>query len=265
MTIPTQVMKPGYLVSLKTEIEGNVRYERDIIEAEHVTSEGTKREEWNTKKTVFDPEEHDLAVKVRGKARSVITACCAMTKHGLLCLESNLPKLEQAAIEARKFADKFNDSAKLSRITVSIFKGRIAQDDVEAMRAINKEVRDLLRDMEQGVANLDVAKIRESANSARNVGQMLTPDAAERLQTAIDVARVAARKIRKAGEEAAQEVDTATIRRINEQRCAFLDFDAGGEIQAPIVNGTNIDLAPETETPVEMIAPRIRRDSVELD
>lgn len=149
-------------------------------------------------------------------------------------------------------AEEFNSVARLTRVSVYVMVGRIAADDVEAVRAINSEVRDLLADMEMGIRDLDVARIRKAADKAKEVGSMLSPDAMARIQIAIDVARSTARKIVKAGEQAAEEVDRSVLRRIAEQRTAFLDMDEiSTEVRAPEAEARAVDLDPEVAPPVQ--------------
>ena len=150
--------------------------------------------------------------------------------------------MDRAISEARKLAEEFNETATLTRVSIYVIIGRIAADDVEAMKAINSEVSDLMRRMEDGVRNVDAEAIRNAANAARNIAQMLTPDAASRVRVAIELARAAAKKIVSAGEQAAVEVDRGTIARIEEARTAFLDLDDAKEIAAPVVSGRAIDL-----------------------
>ena len=149
--------------------------------------------------------------------------------------------------KARQVAVDFNARAKVTELAVYVIVGRVAQDDVEAVRAINSEVRDLMRDMTVGIKELDVKRVRDAANRARSVGSMLTPEAAERVKAAIDAARGAARQITKAGEEAAKEVDREAIKKINQARTAFLDLDASAVLptRAPAARGRAVDLAPE--------------------
>jgi hypothetical protein len=271
----TSTLRPGLLVSLKTSVTGNVAYKTFDLESEHLTPEGIKRARWETEKTVSDPEEHDRAIKVRSKARSLVTAICAQSDFGLLCPLERAGDLDSAFREARALADEFNDEARITRVQVFIIAGVVAQDDVEAVRAINSEVRGLLADMESGLQRLDVGAIREAANKARNLGSMLAPEAAERVQEAINAARSAARKIVKAAEEGAAEVDQATLRKLAEARTAFLDIDEGGEMVEPVAEARAIDLAPEpahdpeTATDAEAFAPpaapAVRVPTIELD
>lgn len=250
----TTTLRPGLLVSLKTSVRGNVAYRRFDIEQEHRTDDGSALARWETEKVVTDPDELNKATQVRGKCRSLISAVCSASTFGLLCPEADGDKLQSAIDEAQQLAAVFNREAKLTRIGVYVIAGRVAADDVAAVRAINSEVRELLEDMESGLRNLDVAKVREAANKARGIGQMLSPDAAARIQMAIDAARSAARRIVKAGESAAVEIDHAAIRRITESRTAFLDLDDAAEIAAPVDTGRAIDLSPEPES-VETVRP----------
>ncbi len=246
MTLSTSTLRPGFLVSLKTSLSGNVSYEKRDIERPHVTAGGAELAKWETARRIDDIDEFERAVKVRGKAGSLVRSICAASAFGLLCPENQADKLDSAIGEARRVVDDFNAGASLTRLRVYVLVGRIAPDDVEAVRAINSEIRDLLRDMERGVASLDAEAIRAAAKKAKGLGQMLQPEAAARIQMAIDAARSAARQIKKAGESAAIEVDKATMRKIAESRTAFLDLsDDETEVSAPIQPTRAIDMEPE--------------------
>lgn len=252
----TSTLRPGLLVSLKTAIVGNVNYQRYDIEPEHVTDEGTKRAIWETKKTIEDPNEHEKAVLVRSKCRSLIVSNCAWSTFGLLCPEDTKDKLDTAIAEAQQLAQVFNETATRTRVNVYVIAGRVEQNDLQAVRAINSEVRDLLTDMERGLKELDVKKVREAATRARSIGQMLTTEAQERIKDAIEVARTMAKQIVKAGEEASTVIDHAVIRKITDSRTAFLDLEDGEAMQAPTAAGRAIDLKPDDDTNV---TPIIRR------
>lgn len=235
-------LRPGLLVSLKTSLHGNVSYRTREILADHIEDDGARRATWETDRTIEHPREHEEATKVRGKARSLITSVCSPSSFGLLCPEADREKLTAAIDEARAAIDEFNGTAMITEAGLSIIIGRIAADDVEAVRAINGEVRDLLTAMETGLQKLDVAAVRDAANKARALSAMLSPLAAERAEAAIRVARSAARRIVKAGETAALEIDEATLRTIRQSRTAFLDLDDAAEVLEPTVSGRAIDL-----------------------
>lgn len=247
----TSTLRPGLLVSLKTSITGNISYRTRDIEAQHIAEDGAARARWETERTIADLAEHEEAVKVRGKCRSLITATCAASSFGLLCPDGATDRLDEAVAEAQRMAAGFNATARLSRIGVYVIAGRIAPDDLEAVRAINSEVRELLADMERGLQNLDVKTVREAANKARAIGTMLSPAAAERIQVAIETARSAARRIVKAAEIGAAEIDRAAIRKITESRTAFLDVDGeAAPITVPTATGRALDLTPEDAMPI---------------
>lgn len=237
-------LRPGLLVSLRTSVVGNVKYTRRVITPEHVTDAGTQEAVWETERVVDDHIEHEAAKKARNTARGIIAKVCATSAFGLLCPEAESDMLDRAIAEASTIADAFNDSARLSRVYVYVITGRIAADDVEAVKAINSEVRELLEEMERGTKNLEVKTIRDAAARAKDLGSMLSPDAAVRIQLAIDAARGAARKIVAAGEQAAQEIDQSAIRKIREARTAFLDLDDAKPVAAPAAAARAVDLAP---------------------
>lgn len=255
--LSTKTLRPGLLVSLKTSVSGNVSYRAVTLESEHLEEDGTARARWETLKITEDPEEFKIATVARSKCRSLITSVCAPSAFGLLCPESDRDALDRAVEEAREVARTFNAMASQTRVSVNVIAGRIAPDDVEAVRAINSEVRDLLSDMERGLANLDVKAVRDAANKAKAIGAMLNPEAASRIQLAIDAARSAARQMVKAGEGVAVEIDRRAIRACTESRMMFLDMeDAAEEVQLPAAAPrAGIDFEPEAEVSTLSAAP----------
>lgn len=241
-------LRPGLLVSIKTSIDGNVSYIKTELEAEQITA-GTLRAKWETEKTVTDVAEHEAASKVRSKARSLIASVCASSAFGMLCPDNAEADLMKALAEARQRCEDFNATSKLSKVYFYAITGRVAPDDVEAVRAINSEVRGLLAQMEEGIQKLDVAAVRKAADTAKQLGTMLTPAAQARIQIALDAARATAKKMVAAGEQAATEIDARTLSTLREARTAFLDVDQDqGEIAAPTAEARAIDLAPHEGT-----------------
>src|SRR6185369_16210882 len=170
---------------------------------------------------------------------------CTQSAFGLLCPENEGEKLEKAIVAARVTADEFNATAKLTRVSIYIMTGRIAPDDVEAIKAINSEVSELMERMQASIAKMDVKGIREAASKAKEIGSMLTADSQARVQIAVDTARAAATQIVKAGEVAGLEIDQIAIAKITEMRTAFLDLDGEGKpIQAPTASAAALDFEP---------------------
>lgn len=256
MPTPQQIstLRPGLLVGLSTRVSGNVSYRKEDIEPERLLDDGSKRARWETEKRVEDAAEHEEAVKTRSKCRSLITGICARSNFGLLCPEDKAGVLWDRYTEALDLAAEFNRRASLTKIDVYIIAGRVAQDDVSAVRAINSEVSDLLATMEAGLQRLDVQVVRDAASRAKEIGAMLSPEAKDRLQGAIDAARSAARKIVKAAEEGAAEIDQATLAKIRQSRSGFLDLEDGETpVAQPEHTGRAIDLEPE-EAPAALVA-----------
>jgi hypothetical protein len=238
-------------VSLKTSLAGNVSYQTRDIDPDHIDG-GKLVARWETERTIQDPAEHERAVKERGRARAVITGVCAKSAFGLLCPEEQQDRLESAMAEARGIVDAFNKTATRTRINIYTIVGRVAQDDVEAVRAINSEVSDLLAAMQEGVRNMDATAIRDAANKVKGLGAMLEPGASERVNAAIAVARGVARTIVKAGEQASTVIDTAALNAIAAARTAFLDLGEQQEIAEVVTTAAAVDFDPE---PTEVAAP----------
>lgn len=248
--IQTSTLRPGLLVSLKTTIRGNVSYKKQDLET-GTDESGAHYAKWETERTIIDPIEHESAVKVRGQICSLVRRECSASTFGLLCPEAKLDSLELAVKVARRMARDYNDRAAVTRIGVFVIIGRVADSDVEAVRAINSEVSELISAMAAGVAALDAKAVRDAANRIKSIGQMLNPESAKRAQTAIDLARAAARKIVSAGEKAATEIDQATIDQIAACRAAFIDIDLPEmEIAAPDTVATDVGIGgPELADP----------------
>jgi hypothetical protein len=244
MTIKTSTLRPGLLVSLKSSVSGNVQYSRRDIENAHRTKDGIEKAKWETERTITDPKEHEAAILARNSARLQITRICAQSAFGLLCPELAEADLEKAIADARDITEAFNAKAKLTRVSINVLTGRIAPDDVEAVKAINSEVRDLLSAMERGIKNLDVKQVREAASKARGIGTMLTNEAKAQIQIAIEAARSCATRIVKAGDQAALEIDQATLVALKEARTSFLDLEDAQPMTKPKSAGRTIDLAP---------------------
>lgn len=262
MAIQSTTLRPGLLVSLKTSIRGNVTYQTNVLDPDHANDAGALESRWETTRQIADAAEHERAKIARSKAAACVRRICAQSAFGLLCPEASGDALETAIAEARAIADDFNKSAALSRISVYVITGRIAADDVEAVKAINSEVRDLLGTMAEGVTKLDVQSIRDAANKARELGSMLPPETEARVRLAIDAARSAARRIVKAGETVAAEIDQGAVRRITEMRTSFLDLDSDGKVLVPVAAaGRAVDFDADA-------APKgwnVAETSVELD
>jgi len=248
MSFASTTLRPGLLVGLSTSIKGNVDYFKTVIEEDHAIEDGARKAAWQTDRTIRDAEELDAATKIRSKARGLVASVCAASAFGYLCPDNNEKKLQTALADARKLCDDFNRTSRITTIYFNAITGRIAPDDVTAVRAINREVRELIADMEEGVKNLDVTLIRDAAKRTKQLGSMLTPDAQARIETGLKAARAVATKIVAAGETAAVEIDQATLKTLAEARTAFLDLDEAGEIAAPTHEGRALDFEPVADS-----------------
>jgi hypothetical protein len=225
----TSTLKPGLLVSLKTSVRGGVNYQRRDTDPEHKDQSGALVATWETTREIQDPAEFERATVARGKARSLITSVCCASEFGLLCPQADEAELQAAIEAAREVARTHNAGAARTQVDVFVIVGRVAQNDVEAARAIGAELRELLDAMKGGIAAADPEVIRDAATRARNLAAMLSADVVGQVSAAILEARTAAREIAKrvqrAGEQAAQVVAECSVQRIDTARFAFLDLD----------------------------------------
>jgi len=249
MPIATSVLKPGYMVSLKTAVKGGVLYERRDLEANYTNENGESVARWETTRRIDDPAEHARAVKVRSQAMTIIRRICIASGFGLLCRAEREAELDAAIKEARAVVDAFNVEAQTCHVAVNVMKGYIAPTDEEAARGIANEVRELLESMQSGIAQVDVKAIRDAANKARQVGTMLDGAQATKVSMAVEVARSAAReitkRIEKGGEDAKRvlaEMSGSTAA-IEATRIAFLDFEPEVKIDSlPGVDARDVEV-----------------------
>lgn len=246
-------LRPGLIVSLRTSIKGGVEYARRDLETGEIITDGAERARWETTRTIADKIEHSRAVKVRGKARSLIQSATVRSDFGLLCQEAKEAQLDEACDEANTLIDAFNSSAVGTQVALYLLKGRILGNDESAVAAIGAEVRDLIEKMQLGLANADVKKIRDAASKAKKVGQMLDTETAAKVSAAVMEARSAARSIVKRietdGEDAALVVQELSRKALNEARFAFLDLDTPSEAPAsPKAAPKQLDLDVEAKT-----------------
>lgn len=221
--VNTEVMVPGILVALKTGVNGGVEYRRNTLE-----SDGDGRvSKWETTRYIDDPDERKAAAELVGQASRLISKLCVRTSFGLLCRTDREAELDAAVAEARRLTTEWNRKARHSFIHVSAIKGRIADNDEEALRAIISEASDLLDRMDKGLADADITVIRDAANRAKRLSEMLGKDSSGQIEAAITAARKAARSIVKRGTALNDRVANAIIETERESfeaaRFRFLD------------------------------------------
>lgn len=234
-TTKHSILRPGFMVSLKTSVQGGVTYQRSELDASGVATatEGAAVARWETTKVVSDPEEHERASKVRNEARSLVSRVCVATAFGLLCPATREAELFGAVAQARALVATHNETAACTRVAVYVMTGQVADTDEENARAIGEEIRSLIQTMSAAIDRLDPDALREAASKAQRVSAMLAPEQADRVGAAVTAARKAARditrRVEKGGEIAA--VVLADIQRgaIEQARIAFLDLDGPAE------------------------------------
>jgi len=248
----TSTLKPGVLVSLKTTLSGGVNYQRNDLEPDHADGGGGRLARWETTRQIENSAEYERAILARSAARVAIVRVCHASSFGLLCPTEREPQLQTAIIEARRIAQEFNTTSACTNIGIYVLIGRVASDDVEAVRAIGAEVQSMISEMKSGIDLADPERIREAANKARQIAGMLTDDVAGKVSAAITEARAAARTITarvvKAGETAAVVVAACTTAKLDAARFAVLDMEAGA-VTAIELSGRAVDLTPESPMP----------------
>lgn len=251
-----QLLRPGFMIALASSMKGGINYETQHEESER-SDGGVLTEEWTTTKTVFDVEEFERAVKVRGEARYLISKLCVKTPFCLLCPEPNEAALDEGVIAAKKLCEDFNATSAYTKVYIYTLKAKLLGNDEENARAIASEMRLLMTEMGDAIQKMNPDKIREAIKKADEVSQMLVEEQQEKVSVAIDMARVAARLIKKT----IKEKGIGAINVVSDYRAellaveaagkVFLDFEEAGEVSAkdevPAVQVQDLDLSDQID------------------
>jgi hypothetical protein len=224
------ILRPGLLVVVNSHVIGGVQYRRVDLDASGADRPvGVEVTRWETTKVVDDPEEHDRAVKARGKALAEIDAVCVQSKFARLCPTDRAGELEEAIGRAQAIVSAHNADATCTRVELFTFLGQVAATDEQATRKIAREMTELFAEMSRGIDRMDPEAIREANKRAIEVAGMLGEEQVKAVSEAVEQAKKAARditrRIGKKGEDAA--IVLASIQRgaIERARFAFLDTD----------------------------------------
>jgi hypothetical protein len=237
-------MVPGILVALKTRVRGGIEYQRTALDE---AEDGTVKK-WETTRYMEDPAERERANELRSKAARSVSKLCVRTTFGLLCRIDREDELDEAVVAMRAMVTEFNRTAEHCFVSASVIKGRIADNDEEAIRAIIDEAQEVLEAMDGALAeaakNADedaVKAVRKAADRAKALKGMMTPESASRIDNALEAARATARVIVKRGEDLGDRVATALVNAERDQfdkaRFAFLDM---AEVTLNSLPGVNL-------------------------
>jgi cob(I)alamin adenosyltransferase len=260
------VLRPGIMVSLKTQVTGGVTRSTPVdlpVDPSMVPTERARVIRRETTTVIENPEERERASKVRSEARAMIAKQCINTEFGLLCPEANVDALKAAINAARALTSAYNEQAETTEVYLYVITGHMASNDEENARAITEEVRSLIATMDASIDKLDPEAIRDAASRAKRISAMLSPEASETVGAAVAAARKAARditRLQEKGTTAAVILKDIQRGAIEQARITFLDFDTspaavtGDELPAvdlQRVAGLDLDAAGATETPSE--------------
>jgi hypothetical protein len=254
----TRVMRPGILVALKSRVSGGVEYQHSGVEED----EDGKVKRWETTRVMEDPEERKAAGDALQKAVRLVNSLCTRTTFGLLCPVDREAELDAAVVQMREACRVWNAQATYSFIYASAIKGRIADNDEEALRAIVEEATEVLERMDKSLSDADLKQIRKAADDAKALSAMMTPESAGQLTAAYEAARRAARAItKKAGDMDARVADAlieVQQEAFNKARFAFLETSAEAIEALPSVDlnrGAQLEIEDDDDSAVIPLLP----------
>lgn len=263
------VIRPGLLVSLKSTVKGGVSYQRTELEKDE-TKDGQAVARWETKRVIEDKAEHEAATKCRSQALSLIRKVCSTTTFGLLCPNDQEGALDEAIKAARKLVDNHNEQSSYTQVAIFVLKGRVASDDAEAARAITSEIATLVQKMDAGITKFDPKAIREAADRARELSNMLDDSKKTKIDAAIAQARKAARDIVKRVEKNGEDTKVVMLDiqrgQIEQARIAFLDMSGESTVAAedvtPVVEKQRFADLDVEEAPAGGAASMTRAEAI---
>ena len=225
-------LRPGFLVSLSTRVEGGVVYSRQDLDQHAEGAADVAR--WETERRILDKAEFEAAGATRGKIRSLIRSVCSWTPFGLICAEEDEPKLDEKIAASQAIADQFNGGAQHSKVKFATLRGKIAETKQEAVTAVRDEIAALVRDLEAATRLGRVDTIRDVAARATQMGRLLEvkSDARGKLDKAVSYARRIARDVVKRVEKGGEQIaDVLAGEKFSAIAAARFTFDEEIETQ----------------------------------
>ena len=272
-----RVLKPGYLISLKTNRHGGVKIRRKSLDVnpsdvtvidESVTS--VTKSEVTT--IIADKNELKAAEKLRGALRYSVASHCAWSEFGLLAPRAKIETVRAAFKEAKEQARGWNANHTITRVDIFMLEGEIAENEAAASAAAASEVKDLIDEMKETILSGNVEYLRNNVlKKASQFQKMLDGEAATKFGSAIEEVRKAAREIVKGitkGEDVAMVVSKLKLESLNESNFAFLDMEDPIEIpgeQLPSVIASQADLSEEVEEVEEVEETEQKEEGVAVD
>jgi hypothetical protein len=175
------------------------------------------------------------------------------TPFTLLCPKVNEAALDEGIAAAKFLVNDFNEKSVYTKISLYVLKGQLASDDEESAAAIAAEMRSLLAEVGEAIRKMDPDAIREALTKANEVSEMLVEEEQNKVSGALEMARVAAREIKKTikkqGIEAINVAKDYQVELIALQQASagFLDFEdpVAPVNEAPGVQVKELDLSDE--------------------
>lgn len=267
-----QLLRPGFMIALTSRMKGGIEYET-LHEESDQSTEGVLTEEKTTKKTIFDVEEHEKAVKVRGLVVYQIRRLCVKTPFCLLCPEDKEAELDQGIKIARQLMDDFNAKSVYTKIRFYVLKAKLLANDEQTAMAIAGEMRSLLAEMSGAIEKMNPEAIREAIAKATQLAEMMQEKEQGEARLAIELARTAAREmaktIKKKGSVAIDVVQDyrVSLLALEKAQKVFLDYEEPPtltkEEEAPQVAAQDLDFGEEVGVPVN--PPMNLAEALDLD
>lgn len=225
----TSILRPGFLVNVKSKVETGVRYQRREISQDQASASDSVVTKYEVTKIEPDPAETKRAQQARGKACSEILKVCVQSRYVDICPTERKAELDAAEARALQIVAAHNASAVTTRIFFYPSAWLMADPSEATIRKISQEMVDLLNDMATGIDRADPVLIGEAATRASEMVGMLAEEQVKTVVDAVEQARKAkrdiTRRVGKKGEEIAAVLRDVQRGAIEKARFAFMDVD----------------------------------------
>jgi hypothetical protein len=255
-----RVLKPGFLISLKTNRHGGVKIRRRSLDVNPAETEVVDESVTSVTKSevttiIADKNELKAAEKLRGKLRYAVAQHCAWSEFGLLAPRAKIEVVRDAFKEAKEEAKGWNANHTITRVDIFMLEGAIAENEAAASQAAASEIKDLIEEMKSTILSGNVDYLRKNVlKKATQFQKMLDGEAATKFGAAIEEVRKAAREIVKGitkGEGVAEVVAKLKLDALSESQFSFLDMEdlveIPGEALPPVVVSA-VDISEPVES-----------------
>ncbi len=158
--ITTTDLRPCLLVNLDCSRRGGQHYTR-ANERVIPTEDGSEKSEWETEKTIDNPDEFAEATSLQGKAKRAFAKLGRHTPGGIVVNRDKQDEVNALIEEWNASFDEFNTRATTTEVNFWVWVFDVTGENVSNLQVLIDQLADYLESLEQAVRGVEPAEIRD--------------------------------------------------------------------------------------------------------